>query len=126
MKFILPKKPCASKLFMPRFDFKTMDINGTQLMMCKNHETSCAIPRQEAFRFQNECLLSNYFNIFEKNELQCVLIEVQLTCTMIESLEHDKKFMLLQNAIRTIFSSVPFDKTTEQLTPDVKHTKVME
>jgi hypothetical protein len=104
-----------------------MDINGTQLMMCKNHVTNCAIPRQEAFRFQNECLLSNYFKMFdEKDELQCVLVEVQLTCTMIENLEHDEKFMLLQNAIRTIFSSVPYDNKTEKLAPDVKHTMVME
>lgn len=61
-------------------------------------------------------MLANYFYYYPEKSKQTpdnilyTIVEAQLTNLMINGLEYDEKFMLLQNAIRTILSSVPADQ----------------
>lgn len=117
LKFVLPRIDAKATRFQrifPMQDPETHDIRGTQLR-CKTKST-VQIPRAEIFRTQNECVLANYFYYYEdkkkheEGNIRYTIVEAQLTQLMIEGLQRDEKFMLLQNAIRTILSAIPADE----------------
>ena len=97
------------KEFLPNIDNATYQIDGTRLNALGGMDMCNAVQ----YKLTNECTFSNVYEHFDGDTQKGLVVESHLTTALQNKLSFEKKYHILEKALRILINMVPDPRSDE-------------